>query len=411
MSDCQLPFGLLIRTIIPTQPLACGNETAMDDLLRTYLTTHQRQMFALLKKMVGINSGSHNKNGVDAVGRVVTDALAGCGLTVDVIEEERVGNQLVVRSICPPTDTGQVLLVGHMDTVFAADTDFTAYREDDTQAYGPGVIDMKGGLVAGIFALKALSAVDLLKRIPLVFVFNSDEEIGSGRSKALIRNEAGKSACAFVLEAGGLNGEVVTARKGNLSARLTVNGRAGHAAFAGADKASAILEMAHKTLAIEALNDPAKGVSANVGTVTGGIGPNSVADHAEARLDFRFNRPEDGDTLKDHLTRIAADTLIAGTAATLEIIAGRPPMPASDHNRRLYTRVEKIAGRLGIAVSPECRPGVSDANQIAQAGTPVIDGMGPIGARDHSPDEYMLKSSLPQRTLLLACILADFSCA
>ncbi len=146
-----------------------------------------------------------------------------------------------------------------MDTVFAADTDFTAYREDDTQAYGPGVIDMKGGLVAGIFALKALSAVDLLKRIPLVFVFNSDEEVGSRRSLALIRKEARKSACAFVLEAGGLNGEVVTARKGNLSATLIVNGRAGHAAFAGADKASAILEMAYKTLAIEALNDPDRG--------------------------------------------------------------------------------------------------------------------------------------------------------
>jgi glutamate carboxypeptidase len=211
------------------------------------------------------------------------------------------------------------------------------------------------------------------------------------------------------LEAGGLNGEVVTARKGNLSAWLTVTGRAEHAAFAGVGKASAILEMAHKTLAIEALNDPRKGISANVGTVAGGIGPNTVAEHAEARLDFRFNRPEDGETLKKHLARISADTRVDGTAATLEIISGRPPMPAGKANRSLYTRVEKIAGRLGIALSQECRPGVSDANAIAQAGLPVLDGMGPIGGRDHSPDEYMLKSSLPQRTLLLACILADFA--
>jgi glutamate carboxypeptidase len=381
----------------------------MDDLLRTYLTAHRRQMFDLLKKLVCINSGSHNKTGVDAVGRAVVDALAGCGLAVEVIEEERIGNPLVVRAPCPSTGPGGVLLVGHMDTVFAADTNFTEYREDRSRAYGPGVIDMKGGVVAGIFAVKALSAVGLLKRIPLVFVLNSDEEIGSGRSKALIRREARKSACAFVLEAGGLNGEVVTARKGNLSAKLTVNGRAGHAAFAGADKASAILEMAHKTLAIEALNDPAKGLSANVGTVAGGIGPNTVAERAEARLDFRFNRPEDGDALKNRLARITADTRVAGTAAALEIVSGRPPMPAGDANRCLYARVEKIAGRLGIAVSQECRPGVSDANEIAQAGTPVIDGMGPIGGRDHSPDEYMLKSSLPQRTLMLACVLADFA--
>ncbi|MCB2148425.1 MAG: M20 family metallopeptidase [Deltaproteobacteria bacterium] len=381
----------------------------MDDHLRTYLRTHQPQMFALLKKMVCINSGTHNKTGVDAVGRAVVDALKGCDLTVEVIEEELIGNQLVVRTPCPSSDAGQVLLVGHMDTVFPADTEFTDYRDDDARAYGPGVIDMKGGLVAGIYAVKALSAIGLLNRIPLAFVFNSDEEIGSGRSKALIGREASKSACAFVLEAGGLNGEVVTARKGNLSSRLTVNGRSGHAAFAGADKASAILEMAHKTLAIEALNDPARGISANVGTVAGGIGPNTVPEHAEARLDFRFNHPEDGDALKNRLARITADTRVAGTAASLEIVSGRPPMPAGDSSRRLYARVEKIAGRLGIAVSPESRPGVSDANEIAQVGTPVIDGMGPIGSRDHSPDEYMLKSSLPQRTLLLACILADFA--
>ena len=381
----------------------------MEDRLRTYLTTHRPRMFALLKKMVCINSGSHNKIGVDAVGRVVTDALAGCGLAVTVIAEEAIGNHLVVRTPCPSTDTGGVLLAGHMDTVFPADTAFTDYREDDTRAYGPGLIDMKGGLVAGIFALKALSAIDLLNRIPIVFVLNSDEEVGSGRSLALIQKEARKSACAFVLEAGGRNGEIVIARKGNLSARLTIIGQSGHAAFAGDDKASAILELAHKTLAIEALNDPDRGISANVGTVAGGIGPNTVADHAEARLDFRFNRPEDGEMLKNRLARISVATRVPGTAATLEFTSGRPPMPAGDANRRLYARVEKIAGRLGIALSPESRPGVSDANTIAQVGTPVVDGMGPMGGSDHSPDEYMLKSSLPQRTLLLACVLADFA--
>jgi glutamate carboxypeptidase len=381
----------------------------MDDLLRNYMLNHQEQMLALLEKMVCINSGSHNKTGVDAIGRVVADALAGYGLTLEVIEETRVGNQLIARTPCPSTATRPVLLVGHMDTVFGPDTDFTDYREDDARAYGPGVIDMKGGLVAGIYAIKALAAAGILKRVPLVFVFNSDEEIGSRWSKALITQEAQKSTCAFVLEAGGLNGEIVTARKGNLSARLTINGRAGHAAFAGADKASAILEMAHKTLAIEALNDPANGISANVGTVSGGIGPNTVAEHAEARLDFRFNRPEDGDALREHLAGIVAGTVVEGTTTSLEITSGRPPMPASDANRHLYTRVEKMAARLGIRVLPEFRPGVSDANFIAQCGIPVIDGMGPIGGRDHSPDEYMLKSSLPQRSLLLACTLADFA--
>ncbi|HSO19092.1 MAG TPA: M20/M25/M40 family metallo-hydrolase, partial [Desulfosarcina sp.] len=196
---------------------------------------------------------------------------------------------------------------------------------------------------------------------------------------------------------------------GNLSARLTVNGRAGHAAFAGKDKASAILEMAHKIVAIAALNDPSAGISANAGTVSGGIGPNTVAEHAESRLDFRYSRPGDGERLKTLLERIAAGATVAGTTADLEIVSGRPPMPASSANRRLFARIESVAGRLGISVHPEFRAGVSDANFIAQTGIPVVDGMGPIGGGDHSPAEYLLKASLPRRTLLLACVLAEFA--
>lgn len=380
----------------------------METILRAYLKTHRRPMFDLLEELVRINSGSHNKPGVDAVGRVIGDALAGCGLVKAVIETEDVGNPLVFRVPVDSHRPPQVLLVGHMDTVFAADTDFTVYREDDTRVYGPGVIDMKGGLVAGIFAIKALCAAGLLRRIPLAFVCTGDEEIGSLYSRALIQQEARKSTCALVLEAGGLNGEVVTGRKGNLSARLTVTGRAGHAAFAGPDKASAIVELAHQILAIEALNDPAAGLSANVGTVAGGIGPNTVAAHAEARLDFRFIHPEDGERLKSRLSDICGKPTLPGAVCQLELLSGRPPMPLNAANQRLYRRIDRVARRLGIAIGPEFRAGVSDANVIAEIGTPVIDGLGPIGAGDHSPREYMLKDSLPQRTLLLAGILADF---
>lgn len=380
----------------------------MDELLRTYLKEHRSQMFDLLRQLVCINSGSHNKPGVDAVGRVIVEALRDCDLTPDVIERQSVGNPLIFRTPCPPEETGQALLVGHMDTVFPADTDFRDYREDASRAYGPGVVDMKGGLVAGIFALKALSAAGLLKRIPLSFLLNSDEEIGSKYSRALIRREAKKCACAFVLEAGGLNGEVVTGRKGNLSARLTVAGRAGHAAFAGPDKTSAIVEMAHKILAVESLNDPASGILANVGTVSGGIGPNTVAERAQALLDFRFVQPEAEDRLKTKLSQLCAAAVVPDAAVALEILSGRPPMPANEANQALYDRVHGIASRLGMAIRPEFRSGVSDANFIAREGTPVLDGLGPIGARDHSPEEYMLKESLPQRTLLLAGILCDF---
>ena len=366
-------------------------------------------MFDLLGKLVRINSGSHNKPGVDAVGREITAALNGCRLARDIVALEQAGDLLIFRTPPALSHTGQALLVGHMDTVFAPDTGFTDYDEDDTRSYGPGVIDMKGGLVAGIFALKALAAEGLLKNIPLAFVCTSDEEVGSPWSKALIRKEARKSDCAFVLEVGGMHGEVVTSRKGNLSAKLVVKGRSGHAAFAGTDKTSAIIEMAHKILAIEALNDPGAGLSANVGRVSGGIGPNTVAEHAEARLDFRFIHAEDGRQIEARLSEICSQTTVPDATCHVQILSGRPPMPANDANAHLYERIARIARRLKMPVGSEFRSGVSDANFIHQAGTPVIDGLGPIGAGDHSPREYMIRHSLPQRTLLLASILADYA--
>ena len=381
---------------------------AMDDFFLTYLNTHCSQMFALLRQLVCINSGSHHKSGVDAVGRVIADALVGCHLERDVLSLQPAGDILAFRTARATVESGQLLMVGHMDTVYAPDSDFQDYREDADRAYGPGVIDMKGGLVAGIFALKALAAAGLLDQIPLCFVVNSDEEIGSRYSKALIRREAERSVAAFVLEAGGLNGEVVTGRKGNLSARLVVSGKAGHAAFVGANKASAIVEMAHKIIAIESLNDLPSGILANVGTVNGGIGPNTVPERAEARIDLRFVQPDDEDRLQAELSRICEQNDVQGTVSKLEFLSDRPPMPAGEANRGLYDRVRRIADRLGIPIHPEFRSGVSDANFIAQAGVPVLDGLGPIGGGDHSPQEYMLKKSLPQRALLLTAILADY---
>ena len=175
-NDCQFTPGLIKRAIIRFYACNPVTSTTMDRRLKIYLTDQVRAMFDLLARLVAINSGSFNKAGVDSVGRVIAEAVSACGLDVTTVEETRAGNHLVIRNPSFAGAAGQVLLVGHMDTVFAEDTDFTDYREDGTRAFGPGVIDMKGGLVAGIYALKALSAVGLLSRIPLVFICNSDEE-------------------------------------------------------------------------------------------------------------------------------------------------------------------------------------------------------------------------------------------
>jgi len=375
--------------------------------ITSFLKAHYRDMLALLEKMVRIQSGTYNKQGVDQMGRLITSTFQSNAVSCQVIEQDTFGNHIVVRSICEKGFDKQMLLSGHMDTVFPEDTEFNWYKEDNTRCFGPGVIDMKGGLVAGIFALKALDNEKLLTKIPVKFFFNSDEEIGSPSSKDYIQKEAANSAFAFVLETGGRNGEIVTGRKGNLSLELQIKGIAGHAAFAGKDKASAIAELAHKIITFESLNDLDRGISVNVGKVKGGIGPNTVPEHALARIDFRFTGIADKADLEKSISEITKKNDIPNTSSHSAILSSRPPMPASEQNKALFKAVQETAASIGLSVSEEFRAGVSDANLIAGKQTPVIDGLGPIGALDHSKDEYMIKESLLQRSILLACSLTD----
>lgn len=375
--------------------------------IESFLISKEADMFAFLEKIIKIQSGSHNKAGIDRTASAIVHDFQGLHVSTETVEQQLQGNNLVVRSSAQPSADKQVLLVGHMDTVFPEDTDFNWYKEDNDKSYGPGVIDMKGGLVVGIYALKALDKLGLLKQIPVTFVFNSDEEIGSRSSIDLIQKEANSSAFAFVLEAGGLENEIVTGRKGNLTIELHIEGRAGHAAFATKDKPSAILEMAHKTIEFESLNDFDKGITINVGKIDGGIGSNTIPEFSNAQVDFRFVDPSDLKHLEEKVSEIARRVVVQGTKCRVDFITGRPPMQQSPGNRKLFEMTADIANRMGYPVKEQFRFGVSDANFIADLNVPVIDGLGPIGARDHSRDEYMIKDSLLQRTLLLACSIIE----
>lgn len=382
--------------------IICREAMKADNGLITYLKAREPDMFALLDEMVLIQSGSHNKEGVDQVAHLIKSEFQSNNVSCQLIEQKTSGNHLVVRSLCEKRFDKQVLLVGHMDTVFPKDTDFNWYREDRTKCYGPGVSDMKGGLVAGIFALKAIDNEKRLADIPITFIFNSDEEIGSPTSKQLIQQEAKNSAFAFVLEAGGLDGEIVIGRKGNLSLELTVTGEAGHAAFAGRRKASAILELAHKIILFEGLNNPKRGITVNVGTVDGGISRNTVPEHARAGIDFRFAATPDQAFLEERIFSITQKQTVSKTKSDVVILSARPPMSVSDNNTKLFKAIRETASSLGLSVKEEFRAGVSDANYIAAENIPVIDGLGPMGANDHSRNEYMIKQSLLERSALLA---------
>ena len=373
-----------------------------------YLDSHEPDMRRMLGQMVEIQSGSYNKAGVDRVARFVVEEMKDLPVHCTFDNQSQQGDHLIIRTQAVK-DNSAILLVGHMDTVFPADTGFNWYKEDGQKCYGPGVVDMKGGLVVGLFAMKALHAAGCLARIPLTFLLNSDEEIGSPTSAKLIQEEARRSQMALVLECGGLNGEVVVGRKGNMSFKLEINGRAGHAAFAGPDKASAILELAHQCIAMERLNNHQRGITVNMGKITGGIGPNTVPEYAYAAIDCRFLTLPDRETLKKGLEEIATRPTVPGTRCRLDLSGGRGPMEASEPNQNLFDKVNTVAQELGITIKPEVRKGVSDANLIAHVGVPVLDGLGPIGGRDHSEDEYMLKTSLHERCRLLAMAITHLS--
>ena len=361
-------------------------------------------MLALLEEMVLIQSGSKNKNGVDKVGRVIGEQLRSIGLNFETHRNTELGDHRIARSK-GVADQRNLLLIGYMDTVFPQDTHFKWFRQDAVKAYGPGVADMKGGLVVGIFALKALAAVGLLRQLPLVFIFNSDEEIGSPSSAHIIAHEAQKAKASFVLECAGLNGEVVTGRKGRMCYRLDVKGIAGHSAFAKQNKASALLEIAHKVTALESLNRLATGITVNMGQLWGGTGPNTVPDHATAFLDVRFTTNAEKKLFQRKLAKIMKSTQVAGTHSSAVLQLQTPVMNRNKGIRDLFRLVSRAAKIFGREVEEEFRPGCSDANLVAAQGTPVIDGLGPLGGHDHSDREFIIKKSLLDRAKLLALTL------
>jgi len=379
------------------------NVDGMHQQVLSFLRPLQGEALELLKRLVEIQSGSRNKPGLDRMAGTMAEVLGTILPQVLIVPFDDHGNMVQAATSAATAGRKGFLLAGHMDTVFPEDTTLTTYREDDQHCYGPGVYDMKGGLVVGVYALKALKHLGMLEDMPVTFLCNSDEEIGSPASRPWIEEHSGGCLAALVLEGGGLNREVVTGRKGRMGLRLVVRGRAGHAAKGG-PKASAVLELAHKIIALERLNDDAE-ITLNVGRVEGGIGPNTVSERAEALIDVRFLTPTGQDLARQQIEAIVQTANVSGTSCESLVVAGRPAMPQSRANRGVFFEARRQARLLGYELPEELRFGVSDANFIAGQGVPVLDGLGPIGDQDHSDREYILKQSVVERAALVAATL------
>jgi glutamate carboxypeptidase len=384
--------------------------------LRSAVAADERTFLADLERLVNIDCGSYTKAGVDEAGTWVASFLDSLGAETVRVADATYSDTIVGRLRGLPSG-GSVLLIGHLDTVFEQGTAAARpFRTDSGRAYGPGVTDMKAGLLAGLYALRALRSVAYradsghsawLPFQRLVFVANPDEEVGSPVSTNVIREHARHADAAFVLECARANGDIVSSRKGVVDLTMAIGGRAAHAGLEPDNGRNAILEAAHKTMALHALNGRWDGVTLNVGVISGGTRPNVVAAEARLRIDLRAPTREAMLAVEAELRSICARSTVRDVTCRIEQQGRHWPMEKLPGSARLAEHAVALAARLGFPLRDAATGGASDANTTAGMGIPTLDGLGPIGGNAHSPAEYLdLGSIVPRTTLLAALLLA-----
>ncbi|MBK8258983.1 MAG: M20/M25/M40 family metallo-hydrolase [Polyangiaceae bacterium] len=299
---------------------------------------------------------------------------------------------------------GAIAIVGHLDTVFPPGT-FEGFRYDGTIARGPGVLDMKGGLVVAIEALRALDRAGVLHDMKVILAVVSDEEVGSPEGRPLLQRELAGASCALVLEAGRKGDAIITSRKGTAGVKAIAHGKAAHAGNARKEGANAIWALAKFVDAAQALTDYERGITVNVGKFTGGQGKNTVPDSAEALLDFRFVTTESGAQTMTKLQEAAEQAACAVAGTRLELTGGiaRTPLERTDENVKLYNEYAACALAAGLGNGESALVGGgSDASSTSAIGIPSIDGLGPRGSGFHTKEELIEVATLVPKAEAIA---------
>lgn len=369
-----------------------------------------------LARLVNQDSGTDDRDDVNQVADMLAAPLTELGFTVTRMTPERYGDHLL--AVKPGTGPRRFLFVGHFDTVFPAGTaKERPFRIEGSRAYGPGVYDMKGGLAALLFALRAHrdAATSAWGETGITIVFNSDEERLSPTSKTLIQDEARRAHSVAILEPARPGGEYVMARKGAGTFRLEVEGKSSHAGLQPEMGASAIWDLAQKVAELHALTDFESGTTVNVGVIQGGSRPNVVADRAHAEIDLRVWTHEDAERMTAAMKAIAERVRVRGTRARFSGRILFPPWPPGLPGTERLVEIMREAGRqLGLDVKAIKTGASSDGNHTS-AVAPTIDGLGPQGSRAHSEEEFIELPTLLERTKMIALFLdrwaAEFSIA
>ena len=363
------------------------------------------QMLEILRQLTLLESPSLDKAPTDRCCEFLANLWSQRGASVEIIPQKHRGNHLrVIYSPAAAPSRSQLLVLGHYDTVYPVGTlARMPFRIAGGKAYGPGVFDMKAGIVQALFACEALHSAQIPVAKRIVFLWTSDEEIGSASSRELLESEARRSDAVFVLEpALGPRGLLKTSRKGVGEAKLTVHGRASHAGLAPEKGINAIHELAAQITRIEKWNDLRRGVSINADIIEGGTRTNVVAERATATFDLRAWRASDMVSLEKRLHSLKP----IRRGAKLQLTGGfdRPPLERK-HSVALYTRAKSLAKSMGFSIDEAAAGGGSDGNLTAALGIPTLDGLGAVGDGAHATHEHILIRTMPQRAALLAALL------
>jgi glutamate carboxypeptidase len=383
--------------------------TTHADEATAWLADKQRAMEDAIAPLVEQNSFTEHPEGGRKVGAMLREVFAIDGLEVQVRPSERFADHLIFRSRAVLPNKGAVALIGHLDTVFPPGT-FEGFRRDGDLARGPGVLDMKGGLVVIAYALKALAATGGLDAVvPVRLVIVSDEETGSPEGQGVIGASIAGSACALTFEAGRKADAIITRRKGTGGMTVVTHGKAAHAGNAHKEGANAIWALARFIDGAQKLTDYDRGVTVNVGRVSGGTSKNTVPDRAETQLDLRFVTRSDGEALVARVRAAAEDAVgsVPGTRVELHGGVARLPLERTEESARLCAEYAACAKAHGLGGDEAgLIGGGSDASTSSALGIPSIDGMGPRGTGFHTKDELIEVASLVPKAQALARFLA-----
>jgi glutamate carboxypeptidase len=381
---------------------------AMRKILRE-LKNREKDMVRLLGDFVRCESPSHGKAAVDRFGVIVAREWRRRGAKVRILRNPSRANHLRAEVWLgqgrPPRK--QIMVLGHMDTVYPAGTlAKMPFRVSGGRAWGPGTFDMKAGLVLALFAVDALKATGTKTSKRLVFLWTSDEEIGSESSRRAIEREARQSDVVLVLEPSfGPDGRLKTARKGVGGAEIVVTGRSAHAGVDPEKGVNAVHELALQIQRVMKLNNPRRGITVQATVVAGGTVSNVIPASARAELDIRYSRMADAATLQRRLRRLRP--ILKGARVEVRGERNRPPLERTAATRVLFRQAQSLMRDMGLPLGEAATGGGSDGNLTAALGVPTLDGLGAVGDSPHSPLEHVVIRALPERAALIAGLLAS----